>query len=105
MTLNKPKQGDVVYEYVPQNLNSSRNYWIEHKWQELEYFKMRWNAGLIYSNLKELEFRVKFDKQMHHQTMYNMHSKNLSKLVDECLYIGQKKFEQQYMCDWKKDAT
>lgn len=103
MVWNEPKKGDVVYEYVPQNLNSHRKCWIEHKWQDLEYFNMRLKAGLIYTDFEELEFRISFEQSMYHRTNYIAHKYPLSKLVDDYLHIGQKKFEQQYMCEWKKD--
>ena len=81
MYWNEPKKGDVVYEYVPQNLNSHRKCWIEHKWQDLEYFKMRLKAGLIYTDFEELEFRISFEKSMYHRTNYIAHKYSLSKLV------------------------
>lgn len=103
MYWNEPKKGDVVYEYVPHNLNSNRKCWIKHKWQDLEYFKMRYNAGLIYKNFDELEHRISFEQKMNHRIDYIASLKPFSKLMDDCLYIGQKEFKKQYMCDWKCD--
>lgn len=93
---NIPNNGDTVFEYVPQNLNNGRKCYIEHKWKNRAYFINRLNAGLIYSNLDDLNNRIKFEKQMFHRFTKDNFS-------ERYIHVGQKKFEKEYMCEWKSD--
>lgn len=95
MILKKPTNGDTVFEYVPQNLNSGRWCYIEHKWRNISYFINRFNAGLIYTDFDALEFRISYEKKMYHQ-----HEYYLKKYMSD---LTPKDFQQQYMCEWKSD--
>lgn len=55
----------IVYEYIPQWLNSHHKPYMEHMFFNTQYSIDRLNSGLLYSNLEDLKIRIKTEREIY----------------------------------------
>lgn len=60
--VDKPERGEIVYEYMPQNLSNGRPCWAKYSYADLDYLNHRLKAGLLYYSKEAVELRAQFDR-------------------------------------------